>query len=203
MSKETREKIYRYTYQRLKSGHPPTLREVQRAVGVKAVETVRIHLEGLVEEGLLVKHDTHSRSYALPPEARSQETQAVPILGQVQAGALTLALQEPDGFLSVERRRYGEELFFLRVEGYSMQGAGILPGDLVLVRRQEVAQAGDIVVALLEEEATVKRLRFKDGGRRVVLQPENEEFLPLEVDPRELKLLGKVVEVRRFYEGAP
>jgi repressor LexA len=199
-----REKIYRYTYQRLKAGDPPTIREVQKAVGLKAVESARGHLEALVEEGRLVKRDTNSRSYALPPEVWSQVSgRKVPIVGEVQAGALTLAIQEAEGFVETERQRKGEVLFALRVKGLSMRDAGILPGDLLITRRQESADMGDIVVALVEDEATVKRLRFKEGkkGKRtVVLQPENPDFEAVEVDPEELKLLGKVLEVRRYYE---
>ena len=200
----SREDVYRYTYGRLIVGDPPTLREVQKAMGFKAVETARSHLEALVEEGRLMKRDTRSRSYGLPPEVLAEgPTRKVPVLGQVQAGALSAALQEPEGFVFTDRSRYGEELFALRVRGLSMKDAGILPDDLVITRRQETANPGDIVVALVEDEATVKRLRFKDGGRKVVLQPENDDFEAIEVLPEDLRLLGKVVEVRRFYEVMP
>ena len=206
-----REDVYRYTYDRLILGDPPTIREVQKAMGFKAVETARSHLEALVEEGRLMKRDTRSRSYGLPPEVLAEgSTRKVPVLGQVQAGALTAALQEPEGFVFTDRSRYGEELFALRVRGLSMRDAGILPEDLVITRRQETAEAGDIVVAhavtnflLVEDEATVKRLRFKKGGRKVILQAENEDFESIEVDAQDLRLLGKVVEVRRFYEVMP
>lgn len=199
-----REDVYRYTYGRLIVGDPPTLREVQRAMGFKAVETARSHLEALVEEGRLMKRDTRSRSYGLPPEVLAEgSARKVPVLGQVQAGALTAALQEPEGFVFTDRSRYGEELFALRVRGLSMRDAGILPEDLVITRRQETADSGDIVVALVGDEATVKRLRFKKGGRQVILQAENEDFDSIEVDVQDLRLLGKVVEVRRFYEVMP
>lgn len=195
-----RERVYRYVSQRLRSGDPPSLREVQAALGFKAVETARNHLEGLVKEGRLIKRGTGSRSYGLPPEEIQAGTR-VPILGAVQAGALTLATEEPEGFIEIERSRRGEELFALRVQGMSMSGAGILPDDLVITRRQSSAEEGDIVVALVDDEATVKRLKYE--GRYVVLKPENEDFSPLKLEPESLILLGKVIEVRRYYEAYP
>lgn len=200
--KNAKERVYKYVSERLRAGDPPTIREVQGALGFKGVESARTYLEALVEEGRLIKRDTRSRSYALPPEVWSaSRTRRVPILGSVQAGALTLAVEDPEGFLEVERSRYGEELFALRVRGESMRDAGIIPDDLVITRRQQTADEGDIVVALVEEEATVKRLKFRK--KKVVLQPENPDFEPLIFDSKELQLLGKVVEVRRYYEMLP
>ncbi len=198
-----RERVYQYTYQRLRSGDPPTIREVQNAIGFKAVESARAHLEALVAEGRLIKRNTRSRSYALPSEVNPQ-TQRVPVLGQVQAGALTTASEDVEGYVEIERVREGEELFALRVRGWSMRDAGILPEDLVITRRQESADTGDIVVALVGEEATVKRIRFVSGGAKtVLLQPENPDFHTIEVKAEDLRLLGKVVEVRRYYEAGP
>lgn len=198
MSKrEAREQVFRYLVQRLEAGDPPSIREVQAAMRFKAVETARSHLEGLVAEGRLCKRGTGSRSYSLPAEMRVSP-QRVPVLGSVQAGNLTLAVQEPEGHLLIERSRYGEELFALRIQGFSMSGAGLLPGDLVVVRRQSVAQEGDIVVALVDDEATVKRLRY--FGKEVVLAPENQDFQAIRLSPEKVTLLGKVVEARRCYE---
>ncbi len=192
-----REQVYQYVAPRLQRGDPPTLREVQAAMGFRAVETARNYLEALVREGRLIKRGTASRSYGLPPELLDTLSQRVPILGSVQAGALTLADQDPDGYLEVERRRHGEELFALKVRGRSMIGAGILPDDFVIARRQSQAQNGDIVVAVVGEEATVKRLRF--ASPFLELCPENPEFQTLRLPPKEVVLLGKVVEVRRYY----
>lgn len=198
-AREVREKVYQYVVQRLEAGDPPSIREVQAALRFKAVETARSHLEALVAEGRLVKRGSTSRAYALPAEMWSAaRSQRVPLLGSVQAGNLTLAVQEPDGYLQVERLRHGEELFALRVRGESMTGAGILPEDLIVARRQSIAQEGDIVVALVDEEATVKRLRY--AGRKVVLAPENPAFEPIVLSPENVTLLGKVVEIRRYYE---
>lgn len=185
----TREKIYTYVRQRLMEGAPPTIREVQRAMGLKAVESARSHLEALVAEGRLVKQSGQARGYALPEEFPA--VMQVPLLGSVAAGELSLALQEPDGFVPAERR--SGDFFALKVRGFSMQGAGILPDDLVICRRTPTASEGEIVVALVEDEATVKRFRRRGG--RVELHPENPDFKV--IVPDQLVILGKVVEVRR------
>ena len=192
-----REKVYQYTHQRLLNGNPPTIREVQKAVGLKAAESARAHLEALVEEGRLVKRSTRSRSYALPPDQQSWGGK-IPILGQVQAGALTTAVQDIEGYVESKYAKSDHPFFALKVRGLSMRDAGILPNDLVIVRQQAAALPGDIVVALVEDDATVKRLKF--ASNRVILQAENPDFTDIEVRPEELNLLGKVVEVRRYYE---
>jgi repressor LexA len=129
---------------------------------------------------------------------RSVETVLVPLLGRVPAGALDAAVEDPEGYLPIRSRRSAGELFALRVRGESMTGAGILPGDVVIVRRQRTAGSGEIVVALVGDEATVKRLYLR--RKRVELHAENPEFEPIVPDPRELTLLGKVVEVHRRLE---
>jgi repressor LexA len=125
----------------------------------------------------------------------------VPLLGRVQAGALTTALEEPEGYLPIPSRLPENELFALRVHGNSMRDAAILAGDIVIVRKQPSAASGDIVVALVGDEATVKRLRKR--GRRVELVPENPEFEIIAPSPSDLILLGKVIEVRRYLEPLP
>lgn len=169
-------------------------------MGFRAVETARNYLEALVQEGRLIKRGTASRSYGLPADQLSQSVQ-VPVLGSVQAGALTFAEQVPDGYLKVERSRHREELFALKVRGDSMLQAGILPDDFVIARQQSQAQSGDIVVALVEDEATVKRLRL--NGPWIELQPANPEFPTLRLPAQEVRILGKVIEVRRYLEGLP
>jgi repressor LexA len=198
----TRRRVYRFVRRRLLGGNPPSIREVQRALGFRSVESARSQLEALVAEGLLLKRPGRARGYALPGgEGAPRPTLRVPVLGRVQAGDLSLAVQDPEGWLELPARRRLGELFALRVRGESMTGAGILPGDLVLVRRQPSADPGDIVVALVEDEATVKTLRRRRG--RWVLQPENPAFEPILPAPDELTLLGKVVEVHRHLEGRP
>jgi repressor LexA len=195
---QTRERILRFVRERLLSGLPPTLREVQQAFGFRSVQTAREHLDGLVDAGLLDKETGKARGYRLPAARREAPTQLVPLLGRVPAGPLDTAVEDLEGYLPIQARRGAGELFGLRVHGESMRDAGILPGDVVVVRRQARAEAGDIVVALVGDEATVKRLRFR--GKRVELKPENPAFEPVVLDPAEVELLGKVIEVRRFLE---
>jgi repressor LexA len=192
---QTRERVFRLVRDRLLAGRPPTVREVQQAFGFRSVQTAREHLEALVSEGRLAKERGKSRGYRLPLGS-APPTRLVPLLGRVQAGGLDAAVEEPEGYLPVQSRHAPGELFGLRVRGESMTGAGIFPGDIVVVRRQPTASSGEIVVALVGDEATVKRLRLR--GRRVELHPENPDFEPILPDPDELMLLGKVVEVRRL-----
>lgn len=197
-----RAQVLAFVREQLAAGAPPTVREVQRALGFKAVESARQHLETLVADGKLAKEPGRSRGYRLPMGgAPLPQVHLVPQLGRVQAGGLREAIEDPDGWLAVEGLQGDEVLFALTVRGESMTGAGILPGDVVVVRRQDTARDGEIVVALVRDEATVKRLRLRDG--QVVLQPENPAFAPLVFAPAasgpetEIRILGRVVEVRR------
>jgi repressor LexA len=194
---KTRERVYRYVRQRLLQGRPPTIREVQRAMGFRAVESARSHLRALVAEGRLVAEPGRARGIALP-EATDTAGVTVPLVGQVQAGGLGEALEAPDGYLTVESRHPPQRLFALTVRGRSMTGAGILPGDVVIVLRQPTAESGQIVVAMVEGEATVKTLRLHRG--RPELHPANPRFAPIRPDPELLQLLGRVIEVRRTLE---
>ena len=194
---ETRRKVFEFVRGRLLAGQPPTVREVQDAFGFRAVQTARQHLERLVEDGRLVADRHKARGYRLPGGGREPRTVLVPVLGRVPAGALAEAIEDPDGYLPVDARGAPPgDLFALRVRGESMIGAGILPGDLVIVRRQPSADNGDIVVALVENEATVKTLRSR--GRRVELRAENPVFQPIVLDAETVTILGKVIEVRRI-----
>ncbi len=188
---QTRQKVFAFVRDRLRAGRPPTVREVQEALGFRAVQTARQHLEALVAEGRLAADRGVARGYRLPGGERP--VARVPLLGRVPAGPLDAAVEDLEGYLAVE----GEpgELFALRVTGESMAGVGILPGDVVVVRRQATARSGAIVVARVGDEATVKRLRLRHG--RVELHPENPAFAPLVPGPGEVELLGVVVELRR------
>ena len=194
---ETRERIYRFVRDRLLGGFPPTVREVKEAFGFRSVQTAREHLEALVTEGRLAKEAGKARGYRLGGDSRP--TRLIPLLGRVPAGPLNIATEDLEGYLPIQGHRSGDDLFGLRVRGESMTGAGILPGDIVVVRRQPAADSGDIVVALIGGEATVKRLRIRRN--RVELHPENPAFEPIIPDPADLTLLGKVIEVRRYLEG--
>lgn len=194
---QTREKVFRFVRDRLASGRPPTVREVMGAFGFRSPQTAREHLDGLVEEGRLKKDPGVARGFRLPGRGGAP-TVMVPLLGRVPAGPLDLAVEELEGHLPVQTRRAPGELFSLRVRGDSMKDAGIFDGDVVVVRRQPTASSGEIVVAMVGDEATVKRLRLKRG--RVELHPENEAYQPIVPDPSDVKVLGKVVEVRRVLE---
>jgi len=204
---ETREQIYQFMRDRLLAGKPPTVREVQARFGFKAVQTAQAHLEQLVAEGRLSKsfgeYKGRARGYALPESSVDHGPPPVfaPLLGAIQAGGLQAAIEDREGMVPVVRgsRRAGsEQLFALRVRGESMKDAGILPGDIVVVRMQPNANPGETVVAMVDDEATVKTFRTRRG--KIVLQPENEAFEEMVFEPDQVKILGKVIEVRRSLE---
>jgi repressor LexA len=198
---KTHRRIYRFVRDRILAGLPPTVREVQEAFGFRAVQSAREHLERLVEEGLLEKTPGKSRGYRLPGREERAPV-LVPLLGRVQAGALTTATEDLEGYLPVGTSAgEGGELFALRVRGDSMRDAAILEGDIVIVRRSAAADHGDIVVALVEEEATVKRLYHRNG--RIELHPENPAFSPIvPAESDRFSILGRVIEVRRHLDTA-
>jgi len=196
---ETRERVLRFMRERLTAGDPPTVREVQEEFGFHAFQTAHEHLERLVAGGLLAKRSGKARGYCLPENENSGPPPVlVPILGRVQAGALSLATEDREGQVPVQARSPAG-LFALRVRGESMINAGILDRDLVIVRSQPTADSGEIVVALVDDEATIKRLRLRRG--RVELHPENPAFEPIIPPPEQCFILGKVIEVRRLLEA--
>ena len=197
-SHDRKRSIFLYVRDRILSGVPPTTREVQQQFGFRAVQSARDYLEALVRDGLLDKEPSKARGYRLPARG-GRPTLLIPLLGRVQAGNLTTASEDPEGFVAVQSTRERGELFALRVRGESMREAAILPGDVVIVHRQPTALSGDIVVALVEEEATVKRLKVRGG--RIELHPANPAFDPIVPDPAQVRILGKVIEVRRYLEG--
>jgi repressor LexA len=194
---QTREKVFRFVRDRLAGGRPPTVREVMAAFGFRSPQTAREHLETLIEDGRLKKEPGVARGFRLPGHGEAP-TVMVPLLGRVPAGSLDAAIEDLEGHLPVQTRRAPGELFSLRVRGDSMKDAGILDGDVVVVRRQPRADSGDVVVALVGDEATVKRLHLKRG--RIELLPANDAYEPIVPLPSDVKILGKVVEVRRVLE---
>jgi repressor LexA len=195
---QTRQAILAFILERTREGRPPTVREIQAAFGFRAVQTVQAHLERLVAEGALTREAGKARSVRPAGEAGGRGL-AVPVLGRVRAGPLSEAIASPEGSVLVDPTRVGgaEGLFALLVRGDSMVGAGILEGDLVIARQQPGAQPGDIVVARLGDEATVKRFTLRQG--RPVLLAENPAYPPILVDAADaFAILGKVVEVRRY-----
>ena len=196
---QTRERIFHFVHDRLLNGFPPTVREVQEAFGFRSVQTAREHLEALVKEGRLTKETGKARSYRLPETTKPDAPiRLVPLLGRVPAGPMDLATEELEGYIPIQSHHAAGDLFGLHVRGESMIAAGILPNDIVVIRRQPSADSGDIVVALVRDEATVKRLRISNN--RIELHPENSDFEPIIPDTEELMIIGKVIEVRRYLE---
>lgn len=184
-------------------GYPPSVREIGEAVGLKSPSTVHFHLKGLEEKGLITKAEGKTRAITVSggaharPIAEEQDAHLnqVPVVGSVAAGSPILAEECIEDYLTFDTEGLEGEHFALRVRGESMLNAGILPDDLVVVHRQHDARNGEIVVALFEDEATVKTLRRKDG--HTWLMPENPDYQPIDGDHAEL--LGKVVAVVRKY----
>ena len=184
-------------------GYPPSVREIGAAVGLKSPSTVHFHLKGLEEAGMIVKAEGKTRAITLASpagravgEEMDPRANQIPVVGNVAAGAPILAQANIEDYLTFDTGRLSGEHFALRVRGESMLYAGILPGDYVVVHQQETFRNGDIVVALFEDEATVKTLRRKNG--HIWLMPENPEYQPIDGDGAQL--LGKVVAVVRRYD---
>ena len=188
------QKIYDYIASCIREqGYPPYVREIGEAVGLKSPSTVHFHLKHLEEAGVIEKGAGKGRAIALTePEPLKNQ---VPIVGNVAAGSPILAQECIEDYLTFDTDGPNNEYFALRVRGESMLNAGILPGDLVVVHQQQEAHNGEIIVALIEDEATVKRLRRKDG--QVWLMPENDAYSP--IDGRNASILGKVSAVIRTY----
>ncbi len=179
-----------------KHGYPPTVREIGKAVGLTSSSTVHAHLANLEKIGLLRRDPTKPRAIeVLIDKARKAiRGPGLPLVGQVAAGQPILAEENIEEYVEVPEQIGGEDSdYVLRVKGDSMRDAGILAGDYVVVKASEDASNGEIVVALLEDEATVKRFyREKD---RVRLQPANKAYKPIRT--RNAQLLGRVVGVFR------
>jgi repressor LexA len=177
-------------------GYPPTVRDIGKAIGLTSSSTVHAHLANLEKLGLLKRDPTKPRALeVLVDKARSAVSPGgLPLVGQVAAGSPVLADENIEEYVPVPGIAGGDEgEFVLKVKGDSMVNAGILEGDHVIVRKQDTAKNGEIVVALVGDEATVKR--FFREQEHVRLQPENETMEPILT--RDVKLLGRVVGVCR------
>lgn len=172
-------------------GYPPTVREIGKAVGLSSTATVHAYLHRLEQKGALRRGNSLPRAISVKPGVVS-----VPVLGKIAAGMPLPAVEYQQDILTLPADLAGNgELFALRVHGNSMIDAGIFDGDIVVVRKQSTAENGDIVAALIEDEATVKRFFREDGHIR--LQPENRVMQPIITD--EATILGKVVSLMRKY----
>jgi repressor LexA len=193
-----------------KHGYPPTVREIGEAVGLASPSTVHAHLANLERAGYLKRDPTKPRALEVvgrerapavvgPTRLPTPEPRRLPLVGEIAAGGPLLAEENIEDYLAVpEPLSSGGDDFLLRVKGESMVEAGILPGDYVVVHKQQTARDGDVVVALAGEdetadEATVKRF-FRENGR-IRLQPENSALEPL--FPDHVQILGKVTGVFR------
>ncbi|GAB4253511.1 MAG: transcriptional repressor LexA [Thermoleophilia bacterium] len=184
-----------------RQGYPPTVREIAAEVGLASPASVHSQLAALEAKGYLRRGSAKRRALELVrrpdgPEAKEAGRQRLPLVGRVAAGGPVLAEEAIEDYLSVPDYLTGadEDCFLLRVKGDSMVGAGILDGDVVVVRRQETAANGDVVVALVEgEEATLKRF-FRETDH-IRLQPDNPNLQPFRV--RDVKIVGRVIGVMR------
>ena len=210
----TQQRVYDFIVKTInEQGYPPSVREIGDALGLKSPSTVHFHIKHLEELGYIeksagkgraitLKKDTQSSTVPEAPkeERRWQEEEdgrenRVPIVGNVAAGSPILAQECVEDYLTFDTGGRSGEYFALRVRGESMLGLGILPDDLVVVRRQSDANNGEIVVALIGEEATVKTYSRKGG--QLWLLPANPDYSP--IDGSEAEILGKVVAVIRQY----
>ena len=190
---ETRARLRDFVLGRILGGTPPSVREVQDHFGFRSTATVREHLEALVEAGELEQESGRDRGYRIPGAFLPG---MVPVLGRVHAGALNAALENAEGYVAVRAER-AQRSFALRVVGESMAGREIHDGDIVLVDRDARISPGDIVVALIDDQATIKT--FRKQGRRIVLEAANPAFSDIVPDPGnpDFRILGRVFEVRR------
>lgn len=196
---EMQQRIYRFILAYIgENGYAPSVRDICDAVGLKSPSTVHFHLKNLAEQGCIERSAFKGR--AIVPTERGgsvhpTEPGRVPVVGNVAAGSPILAQECIEDYLTFDAGGREDECFALRVRGESMLGVGILPGDFVVVRRQSTAHNGEIVVALLEDEATVKTFSRRDG--KIWLLPANPDYQP--IDGTYCSILGRVIAVVRRY----
>lgn len=192
---ETQAKILEFLKERSGNGVPPTVREICQAVGLRSTSSVQANLDALEEKGYIMRDPMHKRSIRIVGQA--ENIRHVPLLGVVTAGLPILAVEQIECYLPFTSNYISKdkEMFALRVRGESMINAGIFDGDILFVEKTPQARNGDIVVALIEDEATVKTFYKENGHFR--LQPENDSFDPIIVN--ELIILGKVVALTRYF----
>lgn len=190
---KSQKKIYEFLKERMSYGVPPSVREICAATGLRSTSTVHAHLKTLENAGYITREAGLNRAIRL--EGQKPIAQ-VPIMGKVTAGLPILAIEEISGYIPFASQQHSDkELFALEVHGESMKNAGILSGDYVVAEKTPIAEDGQIVVAMLEDEATVKTFYREPDGIR--LQPENPDFDP--IFSTEVSILGRVVAVVRYY----
>ena len=177
-------------------GYPPSVREICAAVGLRSTSTVHAHLNHLEEQGLIRRDSTKPRALEVLDGSHARG-RSVPLVGRVTAGQPILAVENIEDYLMLPQSMLGkDDLFCLRVQGESMIDIGILDGDIVVLRQQDTAENGEIVVAMTpDDEATLKRVFFEEG--RVRLQPENRTMQPIYAES--VTILGKLVALIRQF----
>lgn len=195
--RDVEDQILLYITERIKDGMSPTVREIGAALGISSTSTVHKYIKILSEKGYIITQDNLNRSITLNSTAANPYMDRVPLVGNVAAGSPILAIENITDYISFSNSRYSnDELFALNVRGESMIEAAILDGDIIICHKTSVARNGEIVVALIEDEATVKTFYKEKGHFR--LQPQNEDYEPIIVN--DVKILGKVISVIRNYE---
>lgn len=178
------------------NGYTPSVREIAQECGIKSTATVHSYIQRLQDKGYLNKTDNKKRAVTI---GRSGVVN-IPLIGTVTAGQPIFAYENYEDYYTFPVGEFkGDELFMLRVEGTSMIDAGIMNGDKIIVRKQQTAENGEIVVALVEDSATVKRFYRRDG--KIVLHPENEALSDMIFEIGEVAILGKVVGLIRNYRS--
>lgn len=195
-SAENQRKILEFIRKEIETkGYPPSVREICQAVGLKSTSTVHAHLNQLEEQGVIRRDATKPRALEVLDNPLSKG-RTVPLVGKVTAGLPILAIENIEDYMVFPQDMLGrDDVFALRVQGDSMIEAGILDGDIIIVRRQETAENGDIVVAMIGDEATVKRIFYEKC--RVRLQPENASMQPIYAD--HVQVLGKLAALFRQF----
>ena len=179
-------------------GYPPTVREVACAFGYKSPLSAKQHIDALVKKGYLRKRPFQSRGIEVVGTLKRENIVRIPLLGTIRAGEPILAIDNIEEYIILPKGLFPlEDGFALRVKGDSMKEAGIMEGDIVVIKPAIYPRNGDIVVAIIGDEATVKRLLIK--GDKVCLRPENPEMKPLVVSVEDVRILGKVVGLIRRY----
>ena len=178
------------------NGYTPSVREIAQECGIKSTATVHSYIERLQTKGYLNKTDNKKRAVTIGKSGGVN----IPLIGTVTAGQPIFAYENYEDYYTFPLGEFkGENLFMLRVSGTSMIDAGIMDGDKIIVRKQETAENGEIVVAMVDDSATVKRFYFRDGA--VILHPENDSLSDMIFSPEEVCILGKVVGLMRNYRS--
>lgn len=188
---QTVELVYEYLVDSIrKEGYPPSVREICAGVGIKSTSTIHSHLKRLQDQGRIL-YSPGKRRAIIVPDLNDDNVTNLPVVGTITAGIPILAVENIERTLPFSSEMFSEEdHFVLKVRGDSMINAHILNGDYVIVRRQNAAAIGQIIVARIEDEATVKTLRSIDG--RMMLQPENSAYEPIPFDREDCQILGVV-----------